>query len=369
MPGLLLPPLVLDLSYEACRVAQARPALPAPTLAAAREEVQREAAQVPAKAAWPPPQLPSPAARHRRAVAYFPLLCSRLAMVRGANSSARPPTVRVTMPEEQPDRKEQYRTQLRATVVGGLIVAGIVGAVGLLISQLSGLSLKEVLFYVGLPAFGLALLVGAALVARRDGVLSTRRSFGRSPCRTKSAGFTTSFSGSRSKDVIGDAHVRDWSVYVFDGGDGLTFESPDGTEVFMEPTLLQPDEAAMRLHQAAPEHFPDKWMPSPARNVLENDIALRELAGRVDGMDERLNNAGHKALELKAAVAIATSDPQVRAVLHRAQDAGWSVDQTKSFWAFTRGDVAVRVPKDASPEAIWNELERAPRKGSRIITS
>jgi hypothetical protein len=176
--------------------------------------------------------------------------------------------------------------QTKATVVGGLIVVVVVGAAGLLIARLSDLSAGEVLLYVGLPAFALAVLAGTGIALRK-----AWRAV--SDARIWQAAVTDTVLETQRQlhwhvhgDVIHEARVLGWTVES--DREGLKFPSPDGDDGFVGVGNMDPYSAAEYLNNLDPHDFPEKWYPSQLRGLIDTEKKVIELERKLDEEIERL---------------------------------------------------------------------------------
>jgi hypothetical protein len=91
--------------------------------------------------------------------------------------------------------------------------------------------------------------------------------------------------------AVREAEALGWSIVVNSDGRGMVLTSPSGHDVYAEPTLLQADQLAKRLHAADPQHFPGEWEPWVEYLTKRSELRLGELEARVQQLQDAPKNA------------------------------------------------------------------------------
>lgn len=218
-------------------------------------------------------------------------------------------------------------------MVSGLILAGILGIIGLGISVIGDLSLREILLYVAAPIFLIALLVSVFIAVRATSRVLRDWSSWQEGISSYVLDLTAEVRRLRLEDVIHSAHVEDWTVV--DHEDNLVFISPDEDTVVVSRTDPDPEEVAEELHNTAPAHFPEEWSPYLPR--IGSSAAIAEVG--VASLEARLE-AHYEELSQK--IAAAAYQP----VLQAAEKAGWTIEWTDTNIEFQKTNDIVKVRFD-----------------------
>jgi hypothetical protein len=209
------------------------------------------------------------------------------------------------MPEEEIEPQSRWQTpfwiEVRGTIVGGLILAGIVGGIGLVVSLASSLSFGHVLLYVCLPVFLLVVLAGVLQAAR-----SLRRAWAelrdwQEAISSKALDQDDTLLELHRhvlwlhlRDLIADAINYGWTVESHE--QGLNFTSPKGVSEFMRFDEIEPTAVAAQLHDLDPDNFLEDWVSPPPRQVLDaltqpDSVTMEQLhraAERVNALERQL---------------------------------------------------------------------------------
>jgi hypothetical protein len=166
------------------------------------------------------------------------------------------------------------------------------------------------------------------------------------------------------RDVTHEAEVWDWDVGIIGDSKGIGMTSPDGVYVYVEPSLMHTETLAERLHEASPEHFRDKWMPSVTRAVVDNKIELKDLTKRFEETEKtvkQLRHAPKGARILREAFERSDQDRRLEEMHAKASELGWSIERKDTQYVFTRGSEKEVAPLSMEPKLIIDRLRQRDR--------
>jgi hypothetical protein len=237
------------------------------------------------------------------------------------------------MPEDERPEKIRWDTDFKRRVVGGvvsgLIVLIIAAVAGVIIAQVASLSAGDALLYVGVPVLTVVLLLLAVVVIRAQRQRAAARETWEANISHHTIQLINVVRRLILKDLIQTAHAWEWTIGENDDDD-LVFVAPDD-EAFIVVDASD-REVAERLHEAAPDHFPETWQDFTYRANATADVAEQEV--------ERLT-ARLAALERDTPVETARATLAMMAA--EASARGWEVnwlDDRAEFVNGKRGQLA-----------------------------
>ena len=175
------------------------------------------------------------------------------------------------------------------------------------------------------------------------------------------------------RDVINAAESHGWGVTAL--STGLLFESPEQEPQLIEWDGLDPEAAAVLLHNTSPHHFPERWQSENDSTKWGQVKRVDQLIVRVDELANRLAEAEDvqnlellaQLNDLRSKLALAVGYPlelldNVAAIRQEAEHQGWQTAADYPNVILTKEGDTVQASPDAELRYVRDALRARDRK-------
>lgn len=223
-----------------------------------------------------------------------------------------------------------FWVQFRATVAGGLVLAGLLGLIAFVASQIGDLSGGQILGFIVAPGAVVILLLMGVLTGRTLLRIARQWTVWQGNVSLHVVELVAATRRLYLRDVISTAEREGWTVYDDEDHD-LMFVSPDGARYFVQGASPDAVAVAAELAELAPGYFPVDWEAFAQMDQTELSSQTSELAERTNQIEQAIRNV-EDGLPLQIARAL------VRRTMEDAADSGWEVHDMHTVIQFIHGD-------------------------------